>query len=87
MMAAQSLFQQEMSLNKAFHWCGVTRKRWYYKPKARKSAVNRGMLQIIQQIREERPFYGTRRIAAELSRILDHPINRKLVRRIYRQMG
>ena len=83
-MAAQNLIQQEMPLNKALHWYGVTRKRWYYKPKARKSAVSRDMLQIIQQIREERPFYGTGRMAAELSRILDRPINRKLVRRIYR---
>ena len=87
MMAAQSLIHQEMSLNKALRWCGVTRKRWYYKPKARESAVNRNVLQLIRQIREERPFYGTRRMAAELSRMLDRPVNRKLVRRVYRRMG
>ena len=87
MMAAQSLIHREMSLNKALRWCGVTRKRWYYKPKARESAVNRNVLQLIRQIREERPFYGTRRMAAELSRMLDRPANRKLVRRVYRRMG
>ena len=87
MMAAQSLIHQEMSLNKALRWCGVTRKRWYYKPKARESAVNRNVLQLIRQIRVERPFYGTRRMAAELSRMLDRPVNRKLVRRVYRRMG
>ena len=87
MMAAQSLIHQEMSLNKALRWCGVTRKRWYYKPKARESAVNRNVLQLIRQIREERPFYGTRRMAAELSRMLDRPVNRKMVRRVYRRMG
>ncbi len=87
-MAAQSLIRQEMSLNKALRWCGVTRKRWwYYKPKARESAVNRNVLQLIRQTREERPFYGTRRMAAELSRMLDRPVNRKLVRRVYRRMG
>ena len=34
-MAAQSLIQQGVFLNKALRWCGVTRKRWYYVPKAR----------------------------------------------------
>ena len=87
MMAAQSLIQQEMSLTKALRWCGVTRKRWYYKPKARKPAVNLDILQLIRQIREERPFYGTRRMAAELSRRLGRQVNRKLVRRVYRRMG
>ena len=86
-MVAQSLIQQEMSLNKALRWCGMTRKRWYYMPKARQPAVNRDVLQLIRQIREERPFYGTRRMAAELSRMLDRPVNRKLVRRVYRRMG
>ena len=87
MMAAQSLIHQEMSLNKALRWCGVTRKRWYYKPKARESAVNRNVLQLIRQMREERPFYGTRRMAAELSRMLGRPVNREMVRRVYRRMG
>ena len=87
MMAVQYLIKQEMSLTKALGWCGVTRKRWYYEPKARKTTVNQDMLQMIQQIREERPFYGTRRMAAELSRRLGRTVNRKLVRRIYKRMG
>ena len=45
------------------------------------------VLQLIRQIREERPFYGTRRMAAELSRRLGRQVNRKLVRRVYRRMG
>ena len=45
-----------------------TRKRWYHKPKARESVADQSMMQMIQKIREERPFYGTRRIAAELSK-------------------
>ena len=56
-------------------------------PKARESAVNRNVLQLIRQIREERPFYDTRRMAAELSRMLDRPVNHKLVRRVYRRTG
>ena len=53
MMAVQKLIQQDMSLNKALRWCDVTRKRWYYVPRARQSAVNRDILQLIQKIREE----------------------------------
>ena len=87
MMAVQKLIQQDMSLNKALRWCGVTRKRWYYVPKAWQSTVNRDALQLIQKIREERPFYGTRRMAAELSRRLDRTVNRKLVRRVYKRMA
>ena len=87
MTAVQEMVRQDASLTRALKWCGVTRKRRYYKPKARKTAVDPGMLQMIQQIREERPFYGTRRMAAELSRRLGTPVNRKLVRRIYKRMG
>ena len=87
MMAARQLNQQDMSLNKALRWCGVTRKRWYHKPKARESVADPSMMQMIQKIREERPFYGTRRIAAELSRRLDRAVNRKLVQCTYKKMG
>lgn len=76
-----------MSLNKALRWCGVTRKKWYYVPKARQSAVNQDVLQLIQKIREERHFYGTSRMAAELSSRLDQAVNRKLVRLVYKRMG
>jgi len=41
----------------------------------------------IQQISMERPTYGTRRMAAMLTRVLGRPINRKSVQRIFRKMG
>ena len=87
MTAVQEMVRQDVSLTKALRWCGVTRKRWYYEPKPRKTATDPDMLQMIQTIREERPFYGTRRMAAEMSRRLGRPVNRKLVRRIYKRMG
>jgi transposase len=43
--------------------------------------------QEIQQISMERPSYGTRRMAAMLTRILGIPVNRKRVQRIFRKMG
>jgi putative transposase len=41
----------------------------------------------IQQISLQRPTYGTRRMAAMLTRILGRPVNRKRVQRIFRKMG
>jgi len=41
----------------------------------------------IQQISMQRPTYGTRRMAAMLTRILGIPVNRKKVQRIFRKMG
>ena len=40
----------------------------------------------IQQISMERPTYGTRRMAAMLTRLLGRPINRKRIQRIFRKM-
>src|SRR5574339_1213937 len=41
----------------------------------------------IQQISLQRPTYGTRRMAAMLTRILGIPVNRKRVQRIFRKMS
>ena len=35
----------------------------------------------------QRSTYGTRRMAAKLTRILGIPVNRKMVQRIFRKMG
>ena len=43
--------------------------------------------QEIQKISMQRPTYGTRRMAAMLTRILGIPVNRKRVQRIFRKMG
>ena len=42
---------------------------------------------MIRYIRKGRPFYGTRGVAAELSRQLGRPVNRKAVRCLYRLAG
>ena len=81
------LLRHDISLNRALRLCGMTKKMWYYKPKQHQTPINPAMLHSILQIREERPFYGTRRVAAEVSRRLGTPVNRKTVRRIYKEMG
>lgn len=42
---------------------------------------------MIWEIRGERPFYGTRRVAVEMSRRLGRVVNRMTIRRIYKRMG
>ena len=87
MTIVRSTLQHGVSLNRALKLCGIAKKRWYYEPKQREMVIDLDMLQMIREIRDERPFYGTRRVAAEMSRRLDRVVNRKTVRRIYRRMG
>ena len=42
---------------------------------------------MIWDMHKRRPFYGTRRVAAELSRQLGRPVNRKAIRHLYRLAG
>ena len=87
MTIVRSMLQHGVSLNRALKLCGMAKKRWYYEPKQREMAIDLDMLQMIREIRDERPFYGTRRMAAEMSRRLGRMVNCKTVRRIYRRMG
>ena len=87
MTMVRSMLQHGVSLNRALKLCGMAKKRWYYEPKRREVAIDLDMLQMIREIRHERPFYGTRRVAAEMSRRLGRVVNRKTVRRIYTRMG
>ena len=45
------------------------------------------LLEMILDMCKRRPFYGTRRVAAELAHRLGKPVNRKRVRRVYRLAG
>ena len=87
MTIVRSLLQHGASLNRALKLCGMAKKRWYYEPKRREMDIDLAMLQMMREILDERPFYGTRRVAAEMSRRLSRMVNRKTVRRIYRRMG
>ena len=85
--AVQCLVDQGMSLNGALRICEVSKQRWYWKKKNREPKTDTSVLDMIRDIRKKRPFYGTRRVAAELSRQLGRPVNRKAVRRLYRLAG
>ena len=42
---------------------------------------------VVQKIGNKRPTYGTRRMAAQISRELDRPVNRKQMQRIFHKLG
>lgn len=66
---------------------GVSRKRWYYTKKPREIPVDPVVSKTVQDIGTARPTYGTRRMAAILSRKLGWSVNRKQVQRIYKKLG
>ena len=91
-----------MSIRKALEYSGCSKNTYYYNNKekchgnhitastaaATAAPLSSTMIEKeIQQISLQRPTYGTRRMAAMLTRILGRPINRKRVQRIFRKIG
>lgn len=65
---------------------GVNRSTAYYKPKG-DTSNDTEVMTLIDSIYTEMPFYGSRKMAKELTRLLGEPINRKRVRRLMERMG
>ena len=63
----------------------VARSTVYYRPTGI-SAEDLALMRLLDEIRLERPFYGSRRLRDELE-TQGHPVNRKRVQRLVRQMG
>lgn len=83
-MTAISIMQQNgISLRKSLRYSGCSSTMYYYKRKPRNRRVDPAILDMIQEIAAHRPSYGTRRMAAILSKEMGRPINRKQVRRIF----
>ena len=64
---------------------GLARSSFYYKPVG-ESEYNLEIMRTIDEIYLECPFYGVKRMAAELRR-REYPVNVKRVRRLMRLMG
>jgi len=86
MMAAKEL-SKIMSLNKSLLLTGVSKTKWYYSKTPRDMPVDKTVSNVIQRIGTARPTYGTRRMAAQVSRELDKPVNRKKIQRIFHKLG
>ncbi len=76
-----------LSLRDAAAYSGSSWNLLYHQPRPRFVAPDPLIVEKVEHLILERPSYGTRRIAAQLSRELDLPINRKRVQRIFRVLG
>lgn len=84
MTAINIMKQNGISLRKSLRYSGCSGTMYYYKRKKRqKMAVDPAVLDMMQDIAVHRPSYGTRRMAAVLSKRMGRPVNRKQVRRIF----
>ena len=86
-MNAVRSIQDVVGLNKALYLCGVSKKMWYYTPRPRDVSPDPLVQEMVQKISPARPTYGTRRMAAQVSRELNRPVNRKAIRRIFKRLG
>ena len=86
-MNAARTVREAMGLNRALLLCGVSKKAWHYTPRPRNVSPDPQVQEMIQRIGPARPTYGTRRMAAQVSRELSRQVNRKAIRRIFRRLG
>ena len=86
-MNAVRSIRDVVGLNKALQLCGVSKKVWYYTPRPRDISPDPLVQETVQKISPARPTYGTRRMAAQVSRELNRPVNRKTIRRIFKRLG
>ncbi len=76
-----------MGLRGALNYSGCSWKLYYHQEKPRFIPPDPLIVKNLEELMLQRPSYGTRRMAAQLSRELDMPINRKRVQRIFRLLG
>lgn len=85
MTAVQEL-TKHISLNKSLSLVGVSKTRWYYSKSPRNIRTDPVVSDTVQRIAKQRPTYGTRRMAAQVSRELDIAVNRKKIQRIFHKL-
>ncbi len=84
----QEMKDSGLSLRKALDYAGCSNNLYYcHKPEPRDIPLDQKILEKTKEIAAQRPTYGTRRMAAMLSRELGIPVNRKRVQRIFRRLG
>ena len=86
-MNAVKMMQGTVSLNKALLLCNVSKKAWYYTPKTRDIPPDPKVQEMVQKIAPARPTYGSRRMAAQISRELGRQVNRKAIQCIFKRLG
>jgi len=76
-----------VGLRGALRYSGSSWNLYYHQEKPRLVLSDPRVVRKVQELILERPSYGTRRVAAQLSRELGVPINRKRVQKIFRELG
>jgi putative transposase len=76
-----------LGLRDALRYSGSSWNLYYHQERARAVPPDPEMVRKVEELILERPSYGTRRVAAQLSRELETPINRKRVQKIFRALG
>ena len=77
---------QKLSTSRQCKLLGVGRSAYYYQPKGT-SALDLKLMELIDRQYLKTPFYGSRKMAELLARVLSWPVNRKRVQRLMRLMG
>ncbi len=86
-MTAVKELNKYVSLNKSLLFIRVSKTRWYYSKSPRSIRTDPVVTDIVQKIGKQRPTYGTRRMAAQVSRELNKSVNRKQIQRIFHKLG
>jgi len=76
----------QLNLSRQCELLGTTRSNAYYRP-VPIDPFTLDLMNLIDEVYTDCPFYGSRKIAAHLSRELGQAINRKRVQRLMRLMG
>ncbi len=86
-MTAVKELNKHVSLNKSLLFIGVSKTRWYYSKSPRSKRADPVVTDVVRKIGKQRPTYGTRRMAAQVSRELNKSVNRKQIQRIFHKLG
>ena len=81
-MQAVHEISKETSLNKALQYYGMSKHAWYYTKKPRDVLIHAEVTDKVRKISFRQPTYGTRRMAAQVTKETGIPTNRKKIRRI-----
>ena len=87
MKTLRLMLENDLSLRKALAYSGSSRQLYYYKPRERNERLDSSIVNRVKEVALERPSFGTRRMAAILTRELGYPVNRKKIQRIFRALN
>jgi len=86
-MTVVKQLNKHISLNKSLLLIGVSKTKWYYSKSPRIIQTDPVIADVVQKIGKQRQTYGTRRMAAQVTREMNKPVNRKQIRRIFHKLG